>query len=144
MVSSQPLLEKHSSAALAARERLLHDPQIRRNRSLSPEPSVTATFTPEETSLSHRDQEQQAIAIARAYKQYYLAEITYQAHRREVVALIKPLHSVQADPLQIIVDANGNATIETVETSQVSPRNRLLVLISILATITAIVTILIG
>ncbi len=143
MITTRQITKDQPSAALSARERLLHDPQIRRNKSTYANharpaaPSVTVTF---ETSgpgvtLSRAEQEQQAIAIARTYRHYYLAEIAYQANLCEVTALIKPMHHTKTNALQITVDASGNANIEALELPAYRPSfRRLLLVIGLLAT----------
>ena len=144
MFSSQPidLATSRSPSAAAARERLLHDSQMRRNRvslteiSPLPAPAITETFPALAARaafspgwsfhrLSPLDQKRQAIQIAQSFKGHYLAEVTYHHDRQMTVAILRPIqirHHTLDVPHEIRVDAVGNVGVFCCEPFQTPVR----------------------
>jgi hypothetical protein len=144
MFSSQPvnLASASRCTAATARERLLRDREMRRNRGPSPgaaplpAPPVTETFPalavrPALSAawsfhhLSPLDQKRQAIQIAQSFRSHYLAEIAYHDDRQMTVAILRPIqirHHTLDVPHKICVDAAGNVGVFCSEPSQVPAR----------------------
>lgn len=114
-------------SAEMARERLLNDRQIHRNRNFHadglPLPSdpfsglpATGPFSPAfaQNLLTSSEQKRQAIQIAQTFRQHYLAVITYHEDCRVVVATVRPIHArnYRRDVAHDIhVDPAGNVNI---------------------------------
>jgi hypothetical protein len=123
-----------STAAHTARERLLSDRVMRRNKSPGSDDSTSDTTPlsqtqtaapavkpllplPEGDPLPRAEQEQRAVQVALGFRRYYLAE-TYWDESGIAVALVKPIFSGKrrADtPHKICVDADGNVSVLPVE-----------------------------
>ncbi len=120
---------KHS--ATIARERLLKDRTLRRNRfqtslhaSTSPSPSPQPDHEEKHPSgenisrLSPRAQKWRIISIAQRFRGHYLAELAYNDLRNATTAIIRPyLVHVQAGeaPFEIRVNSQGHTTIIRLE-----------------------------
>ena len=120
------------SSAAVARERLLKDRTLRRNRFQAP-PVATLPFsaplampprgeTPptdaHTVSLSPYAQKWHIIATARHFRGHYLAEMAYDDRRHITVAVICPYFAqAQAGeaPFEIRVDGKGHTTIVRLE-----------------------------
>jgi hypothetical protein len=113
MFSTHSVAATQQTAAQTARERLLNDTTMRRHCTTAPQPpapSHTATVPSASRALTPTEQEQQAITIAKSFKQHYLASITYCNDQQLATALIKPINAHEL-PHEIQVDADGNADI---------------------------------
>lgn len=144
MLSSQPadLASVQSRTASIARDRLLRDHAMRRNKaplpgfSPLPAPPITETFAAQDARrafsatwsfhhLSPLDQKREAIQIARSFRSHYVAEITYHDDHRTTTALLRPIqvrhHSLDV-PHEISVDASGNVNVSCCEPSQAPAR----------------------
>lgn len=126
MLSSQRLAHHPPSAASLARERLLRDRTMRRNRPPDPAfqplavPSITTTFAflaaepcVAEPRLTPAAQHLQAVQVARGFRGHYVSEIKYDAKARIAIARLRSKHDHrgQADQ-EITVDAQGNVNVQ--------------------------------
>jgi hypothetical protein len=101
------LTSTRQPAANLARERLLIDPVMRRNKPTTAPaleiPAITTTFP-----VPNNDQKRHVMQIARSFKDYYLAHVTYQGDL--TVALMNPVNEYD-EPLEIHVGANGDISV---------------------------------
>lgn len=133
MFTSRPFITVHSGgAAVAARDRLLHDKAMRRSygetseRGTTPRHAVTVTYVapadepdltylaPDAEQLSPLEQQQRALQVARSFKDTYLAEVSYLAERQLAIATIRPVlaqRNALDTPHRICVDAEGNINV---------------------------------
>jgi len=126
MLSSQRLAQHPPSPASLARERLLRDRTLRRNRAPDPAfqplaaPSITATFPflaagpyLAEPRLTPAAQHLQAIQVARGFRGHYVSEIKYNAQDHTAIARLRAKHDHRgrADH-EITVDAQGNVNVQ--------------------------------
>ncbi|HEX3053073.1 MAG TPA: hypothetical protein VHP83_20610 [Aggregatilineaceae bacterium] len=116
--SSSTILNRRTGSAATLRERLLSDPQIRRNQPAYTSPPaelvapITVTFASANVHpcLSAAEQQQRAIQVAKSYKSHFLAEYSYRDDQNVAVAVIRP-RSASDSVQQICVDADGNVSI---------------------------------
>lgn len=126
------------SSAAVARERLLKDRTLRRNR-FQAQPAVPLRYSmplpvPRQSErppsdlpkpkLSPSAQKWYITATARHFRGHYLAEMAYDAHRHMTVAVIRPyLAQAQAGeaPFEIRVDDKGRTTIVRLENESPKP-----------------------
>jgi len=119
VASSQP-------SAWTARERLLHDRQMRCTRSgaaLFSEPIQPQAPTPRKLSLA--EQQRQAIQIARTFDRHYLAAIHYADQDEVVTAIVRPVQrrdTRREVAYEIGVDAAGNVNVTRGEPASVQHR----------------------
>ncbi len=112
---SSTILNRQTGSATTLRERLLSDPQMRRNQAASQgSPAewvtpITATFA-DHPRLSATEQKQRALQVAKSYKSHFLAEYRYRDDQNLAVAVIRP-RSTSDSVQQICVDADGNVSI---------------------------------
>jgi hypothetical protein len=157
-----------NNTASMARNRLMGDPVMRRNRavaapSLPPSP-VTKAFPalaptnlvvePRHDSrqrLTASEQRTQVLVIARNFANHYLAEIKFLADRNITVALVQPspcANPRKNPPHRISVDAHGNAEVKLFRARRNTPPrhiaalNRLAVLLTSLFVVLALATLL--
>ena len=125
-------------SAAVARERLLNDRTLRRNRFQTP-PVAALPFSvsfplgehktepptpPSAPPLSPYAQKWHIIATARHFRGHYLAEIAYDHQHHVTVAIIQPyLAQAQAGetPFAIRVDGQGHTTITRLEREKDTP-----------------------
>jgi hypothetical protein len=126
MLSSQRLAHHPATPASLARERLLRDRTLRRNRrpdaTLQPLaiPSITTTFAflaaepcAAEARLTPAAQSLQAVQVARGFRGHYLAKMEYNQEDHTAIARLRSKHdhSGCADQ-KITVDAQGNVNVQ--------------------------------
>lgn len=144
MFSSQPidLATVRNRTASIARDRLLRDQAMRRNKtplpgfSPLPVPPITETFASQDARrafsstrsfhyLSPLDQKREVIQIAQSFRGHYVAEITYHDDHQTTIALLRPIrirhHSLDV-PHEISVDASGNVNVSSCEPAQTPAR----------------------
>jgi len=139
------------NTATLARERLLRDREMRRNKpshalSPLPAPPITAAFPllaarPGRRFLTPPEQRQQVIQIARNFRSHYLANITYLDDIKMTVAVVRPTHARRKEcdgPHEICVDAAGNVSVSRCNLARPSRwwpvLSRMLVVVSVVLT----------
>jgi hypothetical protein len=126
------LTSTHQPAAALARERLLVDPAMRRNTSTPEIPPITVTFP---VTVLNDEQKRHLMQIARTFRDYYLAHITYDSDL--AVAYLNPVNEWD-DPLEIQMDANGDISVISCGDVSFRPAVRRILLLSLLLLILAI------
>lgn len=110
------------SSAGTARERLLHDCQMRCSQETPARCSPASTLSSpgifrqalSPYQLSSAEQQRQAIQIARTFNHHYLATIHHESEDRGVIAVVRPIpgrtHRREVAH-EIYVDAVGNVNV---------------------------------
>jgi hypothetical protein len=142
------MVDSSQSSALTARDRLLHDRQMRCYHTMSGSQSGALAFSPSSIirpqalsprKLSLAEQQRQAIQIARTFDHHYLAAMRYGDEDGVVTAIIKPIQRRDARrevAHEIGVDAAGNVNIARCDHASV--RRGILFRVSMLAVGTAL------
>lgn len=82
-------------------------------------PSVAARLTPIQ-------QRQQAILVARSFKDQYLSGITYLEDRGTTIAIVRPIHRHKGNvPHEIRVDPAGNVSVTRLASSSPASSQRI-------------------
>jgi hypothetical protein len=132
MITSPRATLSASGSAIIARERLLQDKTVRqpsiRQADSGPPPSFAAAFwapQPNATDnglLSSSEQKQQALSVARSFRDHYLSEIAFFPEDNITVAVVRPSATQKDTSYAITVDATGNTSVEPMPGQGASPQ----------------------
>jgi hypothetical protein len=140
MINSQRITVSRGNPAAAARERLLQDKAMRRNRDdavftmLDPALLAWQTTTPPVKStrpaaggLTPVQQRQQALLVARSFKEHYLSGISYREDCGTTIAIVRPIQRKKGNvPHRISVDPAGNVSVTRLKPSPAAPSPRIM------------------
>jgi hypothetical protein len=132
MITSPRATLSASGSAIIARERLLQDPTVRQPSIHQadpgpPQPSSAAFWTPHPNAmdnglLSSSEQKQQALSVARSFRDHYLSEIAFFPEDNITLAVVRPSAAQKDTSYAITVDATGNTNVEPVPGQGTSPQ----------------------